>query len=63
MFFLTILKDLLNLHYKKKYEAELRNFFFSEFPMVTAYVNFGGIRDPLKQSGTSILNKPKQRRQ
>ena len=29
--------DLLNLYYKKKYEAKLRNIFFSEFPMVTAW--------------------------
>ena len=35
MFLLTVLKDLLNLHYKKRCEAELRNFFLSEFPMVT----------------------------
>ena len=33
MFLLIILKDFLNLHYKKKCDAELRNFFLSEFPM------------------------------
>ena len=33
MFLLIILKDILNLHYKKKYEAELKNFFLSEIPM------------------------------
>ena len=30
-------KNLPNLHYKKKCKAELRNFFFSEFSMVTAW--------------------------
>ena len=37
---------------KKKCEAELRNIFFSEFQMVTAWCMsiFDGIRDPLKQN-------------
>ena len=34
---LNILKDLLNLHYKGKYETELRNFFFTDFSMVTPW--------------------------
>ena len=29
---LTILKILLNLHDKKKYEARLKDFIFSKFP-------------------------------
>ena len=49
MFLLTILKDLFTLYYKKKCEAELRNFFLSEFSMTKAYMSIGGIRDPLKQ--------------
>ena len=37
MFSLIIFKDLLNLHYKKVSEAELKNFIFFEFLMVTAW--------------------------
>ena len=36
MFLLTILKDV-NLHYKKKCESELRNFFLSVFSMTTSW--------------------------
>ena len=43
MFLLRILKDLLNLQYKKKCEAELRNFLLSEFSMVTCH--FCSIKD------------------
>ena len=33
MFLLTILKDLLNFHYEKKFDAELKNFLLPEFSM------------------------------
>ena len=58
-------KDLLNLNYKKKCEVELRNFFFSEIPMATAwYMTILVVSEiPWNRAGTSILQKPKQRHQ
>ena len=46
LFLSIILKDLLNFHYKKKCEAELKNSL--NFQWLNA--NFGNIRDPLKQN-------------
>ena len=37
LFLLNILKDFLNIHYKGKSETELRNFFFSDFSIATAW--------------------------
>ena len=48
----TINLDLLNLHCKVKYEIELRNFFLSDFSIVTAcviYANVAGFKNLLKQ--------------
>ena len=52
MFLLTILKDVLNLHYKKRCEAGLRTFspLNLQWLQHDIYINFGGIRDLLKQN-------------
>ena len=65
MFLLIILKDLLNLHYKKKCEAELRNFFSLNFQWLQHDIGqfWWHQRSLETESGTSILQKPKQRRQ
>ena len=50
MFLSSLLKDLLNLHYKWKCEIKLGNFFsliFNGYSKI--YTNVGGIRDPLKK--------------
>ena len=58
-------KDLLNLHYKMKYEAKLRNFFSLNFQWLQHDIwQFWWHQRSLEtESGTSILQKPKQRRQ
>ena len=62
MFFLTILKVLLNLYYKKKCEAKLSSFLLSEFSMATC--QFWQHQKTFEtEYGTSILQKPKQSRQ
>ena len=52
MSLLTILKDLLNVHYKEKCETELRTVSFSlifQWLRIMISAAVGGIRDPLKQ--------------
>ena len=52
MSLLTILKDLLNVHYKGKCETELRTVSFSlifQWLRIMISAAVGGIRDPLKQ--------------
>ena len=45
------MKDLLNLHYKMKYKAKLRNVsLWIANGYIMIYKNVGGIRDPLKQN-------------
>ena len=64
MFLLTILKPLLNLHYKKKCEADLRNFFSLNFQRLQHNIcQFRWHQRSLEAKfDTSILQKPKQRR-
>ena len=64
MFLLTILKDLFNLHYKKNW-TELRNFFSLKFQWLQHDICqlWWHHRSLETESGTSILQKPKQRGQ
>ena len=57
-------KDLVNLHYKMKYEDKFRNFFSLNFQWLQHDVwEFWWHRRSLKtESGTSNFQKPKQRR-
>ena len=50
IFLLKILKDLSNLHYKRKCETEIRNFFSLTFQWLQHDIYYaGGFKDPLKQ--------------